>query len=163
MSDCVAFEFKLDNDEIERLDWSSKEVLDIAQMIYMRSKNDSITLCVNPVHGLDRKGWSFLALKLNNFKELAEKDLLGKANLLALEFLQAYSSWRLEKYLGYRGYHETSSNFIYGEESMLETIRGRISKTIAQMKPEGNDKGKSEKGKPVATKSKSKTGESDEL
>ena len=130
-------------------------------MIYMRRQNDSLTMCVNPTHGLDHKGWSFLALKLNNFRELKKEGLLGKANLLALEFLQAYTSWRLEKYKGYRGYHETSALFIFEEEALLGTIHERIGKTIAQMKSEnGSRKGSGGRSK---SSMKSKGKDSDEL
>ena len=131
-------------------------------MIYMRSKNDSLTLCVNPTHGLDHKGWSFLALKLNNFRELKEEGLFGKANLLALEYLQAYSSWRLEKYQGYRGYHEASSLFIFEEEALLGTIHERIGKTITQMKSKNRMKKKASGGNPK-TSDKLKTSVLNEL
>jgi hypothetical protein len=124
------YDLQLDEEEVAAIDWKSQEVLEIAQQIYMRNKRDIFTTCVSATKGLDRNGWMFLSLKLNNWQELKKSNILGLPNLSALQFMIAYTSWRIEKYDKYEELHHASSVFIYEEEALLKTIKDRMTSTV---------------------------------
>eukprot|EP01035_Chromulina_nebulosa_P017387 gene17387-22936_t len=128
--DCVHYEFIITKDEGIKINFNDRLVKSIIEKLKFRSRAMLTTCLTYPIEG---NIWLILALKMNNYIELASTEELGRPNYQNTRYLLSLLSERFPAYENYSSRHYESRKFIQSEYKLLKWIYHELEKSLVSL------------------------------